>query len=232
MNPPARTRVLRLLTFVCFFQFCGIRNGYTFIVEVSPLDLRQSSLLVSRSALPGRSAFERIGSPAQGVLDAVVGFTFSAQSRFSALFDAPLPASAVQIPSVSQISSIFGRAFVAASTAARSVREVWLRRDPYAQRSERESRLRGDPWTDPLDGTPLSFDSIFSHLDRSSVSLALRAARSNEARRRIFRMLRYASDGDPASLVVSSVSDFHEPRFNPPGFFIARFNIRPEGVLS
>ncbi len=51
-----KSKVLRLLTFICFFQFSGINNGYSALQALSPLDAKQSASCVSLLVVQFQSA--------------------------------------------------------------------------------------------------------------------------------------------------------------------------------
>lgn len=59
-------RLLRLLTFVCFFNFSGLNNGYTYLTVVSPLDGAGSISLVGTAVKKCHTIFTT-----QGILTSI-----------------------------------------------------------------------------------------------------------------------------------------------------------------
>ncbi len=83
-----KSKLLRLLTFVCFFQFSGINNGYAVLATVSPLNVGESASCLSRTLTDLNSTVRPL-SPAtflEAGREYVVAFTLRSQNTVRDIF--------------------------------------------------------------------------------------------------------------------------------------------------
>ncbi len=94
-----KSKLLRLLTFVCFFQFSGINNGYTILTSVSPLNATQSTSCLSSAIAHFHSTVrpQSVVSLLRSGQEYIVAFTAGSESALRGLFNPDSAAHAAQM---------------------------------------------------------------------------------------------------------------------------------------
>lgn len=126
-------RLLRLLTFVCFFQFSGLNNGYTYLSQVRPVEVQKS---VSTMAVLVRGFYAAVAPQLwlRTVLsgrDAVVLWTLRAEAAVRSLKTAGSPPVALDAASPGQMqwSGRSSPVLAAHADYLPQKREVWTKRE-------------------------------------------------------------------------------------------------------
>ena len=143
-----KNKFLRLLTFLCFFQFSGINNGYTILTSVSPLSADQSATCLTRTlqdihaTLQPRTVLPLI----QAGHGWVVSATLKSENAIRNFFrDAQGPHQSMRIQTASGASSAYRTKFEVRGTFSLGMKETWSKREESSD--EDADGLTGEPQT-------------------------------------------------------------------------------------
>lgn len=191
--------LLRLLTFLSFFQFSGIQNGYAALTTLSPVNMSQSVASVSvMLSLTGKN-FQSALTPARRTMETVQSVTLGTLERLTHLAEAFRTGEGVRTP---QISSAPGtRQWNSVASLS-----ILCGRTVYIIRKDRETWLKRETWNDPNDfAVPMPLTFQFQAKDESV--MRNQAVRHDRAHRSaLHRILQFGGEEGPDQIALSSVS--------------------------